>query len=385
MNANGEKGSGIAIRAPAVRPGPARGGSFRRRITVLLVIVGFVLAGLGLVVLFIPQASAAVGIGVTGGCTQTATNTNTCTITMSGSLTSGRTVLVGVSSPGLRSVSSITGGGTYSQRNTLTNTVYGAIWSTTVGGGTGGTSSVVVTMNGNGRFVAWATEYTGITFFGHTFPTNSGSTANPTISFTIHDGNNWLVAILTNTGTAPTALTGNLRDARAATGVSQGYVDNTAGTPDTSVTDAVTHAATAWTAVAIELRTSAACGHGPTFTYSSGSQVTFHPSAPLAGAATAADGQGAGTPAITATNQGPSTCNIGIARQSAAPTGVEDQFNNVNTAPGSGTNDITLSAQTVCASVADGGTCTIYLWSRVTASGSTPPNTYSNTYIVSET
>lgn len=122
------------------------------------------------------------------------------------------------------------------------------------------------------------------------------------------------------------------------------------------------------------------CTVAPTFTYSSGTQVTFNPTVPLNGAPTAAAGQGAGTPAVTVTNQGVGTCAISIKRATAAPTGIEDQWNTVNSAPASGTNSITTSYQTVCASVAQAGTCTVYMWSRVTASGSTPPATYGNTY-----
>jgi hypothetical protein len=342
-----------------------------------LMMVAFIVAA----VIEQPLASAAVGIGVTGGCTQTLTNTNTCTITMSGSLTSGRTVVVGVGTPGARTVSSITGGGTYTKRNSVVNTVDAEIWSTTVGGGTGGTSSVVVTMSGNGRFVAWATEYTGVTFFGPTFPTATGSSANPSQAYTLDDGNDWFVANFVNTGTAPTAGTGNLRDARAATGVSQGYVDNTNANP-VSVTDSVTHTATAWASVGIELVAASACSRTPTFSYASGSAVTFHPVAPWNdNHATAADGQGAGTPAMTVTNTGPGACNIGIKRNSAAPTGVEDQWNTINTAPNSGTNDVTLSNVVVCSSVAQAGTCTIYMWSRV-GTGST--GSLENTYVIQQ-
>ena len=122
------------------------------------------------------------------------------------------------------------------------------------------------------------------------------------------------------------------------------------------------------------------CTNAPTFTYSSGTQVTFNPTAPLNGAPTPAAGQGAGTPAVTVTNNGVGTCAISIKRATAAPAGVEDQWNTANSAPASGTNSITTSYQTVCASVAQAGTCTVYMWSRVTASGSTPPTTYSNTY-----
>lgn len=354
----------------------------RRMLAIVLTML--LLEGLAVVALIVQPARAAVGIGVTGGCSQTATNTNTCTITMSGALTSGRTVLVGISSPGTRTVSTVTGGGSYSQLNNLQNTVRGFLWGTTVGGGTGGTSSIVVTMSGNGRFVAWASEYTGVTFYGPTpYPTNSGSTANPTISYTLHDANDWLVSVLTNSGTAPTAGTGNFRDGRATTGVSQGYVDNTAASA-TSVTTSDTHAADTWTAVGIELVIASGCTRAPTFTYSSGTQVTFHPTAPLIGAATAADGQGAGTPAVTVTNKGPGPCAIGIKRASAAPAGVEDQWATTNSAPNSGTNDVTTSNVNVCTGVAEAAMCTVYMWSRVTSSSSTPPNSYANTYTFTE-
>lgn len=355
-----------------------------RRRLVPFVIVSTMLIVAPLILVFVLQYGvASVAIGVTGGCTQTATNTNTCTITMSGSITAGRTVLVGVGTPGARTVSSITGGGTYSKRSSIVNTVNAEMWSTTVGGATGGTSSVVVTMSGNGRFTAWASEYTGVTFFNQSGAsvTQSGSTANPSISYNTGSTSNWFVAVEVGTGTAPTSGLGNLRDARAATGVDQGYVDNTGSA---TLTLSTTHAATAWAIAGLELHATSACSENPTSTFADDSGVTFEPTSPLNGAATPAKGQSAGLPAITVTNNGPSTCSIGISRTSSAPVGVEDQWNTVNTAPSPGTHDVTTSNVVVCASIVDGATCNIYMWSRVTASGSTAPNTYVNTYVIQE-
>jgi hypothetical protein len=125
------------------------------------------------------------------------------------------------------------------------------------------------------------------------------------------------------------------------------------------------------------------CSVSPSLTYSSGAQVTFNPVGPWDdNHATAADGQGAGTPAILVTNNGPGSCDIGIKRSAASPAGVEDQWNTSNSPPTSGTNDITTSNQVVCAAVGNGATCAIYLWSRV--SNPTTPDTYNLTYIIQE-
>lgn len=352
-----------------------------------LIVSGLVVAAFLVALPLISQpAAAAVGIGVTGGCTQTATNTATCTITMSGSLTSGRTVVVGVGTPGARTVSGITGGGTYSKRSSVLNTVDAEMWSTTVGGGTGGTSSVVITMSGNGRFVAWATEYTGVLFFGPTAITNTGSTANPTVSYTLDDASDWLLAMEVGTGTAPTAGTGNLRDARATTGVDSGYVDNTAASA-TSVTASTTHSATAWAIAGLELVIASGCTRAPTVALGGGqTQIIWSPATGTEGP-DMPTGESSGTPMVTLTNKGPGSCGLGISRQSGTPpTGVEDQWSATNSAPNSGTNDITTSNAVVCAGVAEGGTCQIWLWTRFTnfqASGS-GGQIFTGTYVWTE-
>jgi len=195
----------------------------------------------------------------------------------------------------------------------------------------------------------------------------------------------------TNDATAPTQGTySTLRQAPCSTGGSSStrscsslttHVQPTAG--GNGYSDE-THAAVAWAGGVIELRNQPTCTVAPTITYASGTGVTFNPTAPLDGSPTAAQGQADGTPAMLVTNNGPGTCSISIKRASAAPAGVEDQWNTVNTPPPSGTNDVTLTYQVVCANVAQGSTCSIYMWSRVTASGSTPPGTYTNTYNIQE-
>lgn len=99
-------------------------------------------------------------------------------------------------------------------------------------------------------------EYSGVAQVTASVATATASSTNPTISFTLTAANNWLVAGLniSNNAAAPTALTGNLRKSQASsTTRNASLVDNTAASA-ISVTDAVTHANSAWGMVAIELK-----------------------------------------------------------------------------------------------------------------------------------
>ncbi|HEV2192917.1 MAG TPA: LamG-like jellyroll fold domain-containing protein [Nitrosopumilaceae archaeon] len=184
-------------------------------------------------------------------------------IAVTKTVTARNTVVVAiVETPATVAVTSITGGGTYTQQGTFTNGVTKVeLWSTTAGGATAA-SSVSVAFSGTADQVAvGVSEYSGVVALGTT-ATNSGVTANPTISKTTVDNNNWIVSGLGgssgSTETAPTALTGNLRTAVGTiignnNDVALGIVDNTAATPS-SVTTSETHAADTWAAVALELR-----------------------------------------------------------------------------------------------------------------------------------
>jgi outer membrane protein assembly factor BamB len=190
--------------------------------------------------------------------------------TVTVSLTAGDTAVVVISgySTGTLAVSTITdtASNAYSQQKTITNGAAAVfIWSTAAGA-VKTTASVTVTVTVSTATVGFigVTDYAGVAALGAT-ATNTGATANPTISLTTQEGNNWVVAgfsAVPTSSLAMTAGTGTLRLAGvgACCGVflSGALVDNTASTPS-SVTDSVTLGAFTWAAAALELR-SVVCG-----------------------------------------------------------------------------------------------------------------------------
>src|SRR2546430_1950885 len=112
-------------------------------------------------------------------------------------------------------------------------------------------------------------SYSGVYSLGNTATLATNSSTPATISVTIQDANNWAVAGFAGWGTAnpSAASTGNMREQAVANGSIGGFLtDNTSGTPNTSVANAVNLAGPEWTAMAaLELRTvqgfSAAEGH----------------------------------------------------------------------------------------------------------------------------
>lgn len=140
-----------------------------------------------------------------------------------------------------------------------------SFWRTAIGGGKSGLTTITVTLSVAERdSVVLAQEWIGALGIGvdsSALDTN----ANPTISLTTQDANNYVVAMFGARGaTLPTALTGVLDVVLASEGgspVSGGLVSNTAASAS-SVTAAETLAAATWTALALELRTVAAGGSG---------------------------------------------------------------------------------------------------------------------------
>ena len=112
-------------------------------------------------------------------------------------------------------------------------------------------------------------SYSGVYSLGNTATLATNSSTPATISVTIQDANNWVVAGFAGWGTAnpSAASTGNMREHAVANGSIGGFLtDNTSGTPNTSVANAVNLTGPEWTAMAaLELRTvqgfSAAEGH----------------------------------------------------------------------------------------------------------------------------
>ncbi len=190
--------------------------------------------------------------------------------TVTVSLTAGDTAVVVISgySTGTLAVSTITdtASNAYSPQKTITNGAAAVfIWSTAAGAvKTTGSVTVTVTVSTATIGFIGVTDYAGVAALGAT-ATNTGATANPTISLTTQEANNWVVAgfsAVPTSSLAMTAGTGTLRLAGvgACCGVflSGALVDNTAATPS-SVTDSVTLGAFTWAAAALELR-SVTCG-----------------------------------------------------------------------------------------------------------------------------
>ena len=189
---------------------------------------------------------------------QTANNSSTTnqvivTITTSAS----NIVYVATALDGTRTVSSITdtGGSAYTKHNSRSNGVYSSgIWSAY---NVAASTSVTINLSAAGNNAVVVGEYSGGAMRGATARA-SGLTADPTVSVTTIDRNNWVVASFeTSDGTAPTAKTGNLRGTSViGTAVGCALNDNTAAAPG-AVTNAVTHAASTWACCGSEVRTTA--------------------------------------------------------------------------------------------------------------------------------
>ena len=193
-----------------------------------------------------------------------ANNANSTTVVITLTTSTGNTIACAAA---IRTTTTVvasvtdTGGSTYTQAlgaNNGTNARM-EVWWTAVNASVASTS-ITVTISPTGKFAASCGEYSGIVSLG-TCASGTGSAANPTISKTTVDNDNWIFAGFShqNTGTA-TAGTGNLRATSATSGgagasnVGTAGNDNTSATP-ASVTNTVTWAAQTWVAVACEFRT----------------------------------------------------------------------------------------------------------------------------------
>lgn len=140
-------------------------------------------------------------------------------------------------------------------------------WSTTVSGGHANGSFLRANMSGVSEAAGTMIEFTGAASIGAHVSANN-TTADPTISLTTQDVNNYVAAGFAMVGgTLPTSKTGTLQRKTADSGaspVANALVSNTAASAS-SVTDAITLAAATWAAIAIELRTGGgvAAGQGP--------------------------------------------------------------------------------------------------------------------------
>ncbi len=148
---------------------------------------------------------------------------------------------------------------TYAQRAAINNGTSARVEIWSAQGTASVTATITVNLSASSKVVCAFAEYSGVAALGTT-ATSTGSTADPTISLTTQDNNNWVVGgFAHNANTNATAKTANLRATNstaggaAGTNVGGALTDQTAATPS-SVTNDVTWAAAAWAAAALELR-----------------------------------------------------------------------------------------------------------------------------------
>lgn len=204
------------------------------------------------------------------GKAQQGASTPTSPIAVTVALTAGNTGIVDVTyaGPTVGSVTSITGGGTWTQKQIQLNGIAKIErWTTGIGGvATASSISIAYTVNGSTAVQAICSDYSGVQSFGNSW-TNLGATSNPSIALNTEDAGNVVVggfgfADGTVATPVPTAGTGNLREADAVSAAgaddsAAALTDNTSATPGV-VTNSVTFAASAgtkWAALALELRT----------------------------------------------------------------------------------------------------------------------------------
>jgi hypothetical protein len=151
-------------------------------------------------------------------------------------------------------------GTVYVRRGSMFNSgVNVEIWTGQIGTLAGGTT-ITLNLTSSMAGVCAAAQYSGVgTIFSAANLATNGTTANPTLSKTTLDTNNWLVAavgVANTTAVTQTAGT-NLRENPGITNLAAGLVDKSSATA-TSVSIGATHAAANWVEVLIELRSVAA-------------------------------------------------------------------------------------------------------------------------------
>ncbi len=137
------------------------------------------------------------------------------------------------------------------------------IWSTAAGGVQSGiVNGTTITLSASSKFVACVFDYSGVVALGVT-NTSTSTAANPSLSLTTQDSNNWCAGGFSGQGTgAFTASTGTLRASAVTAGgagasnVGGALVDNTVVSPGTCTTS-VTNTDTDWALASLELRTQA--------------------------------------------------------------------------------------------------------------------------------
>jgi hypothetical protein len=193
-------------------------------------------------------------------CLQTSSSTTSQTCTLAGATTAGNTIKVGLAwKTTTASVSSVkaTGCNFFPYKNTTSNgsSESVAVW---IGQNCPSISSVTVTLSAGSVWVTTVNEYSGVVAIGQV-TSATGSSANPSVSITLQDANDWVVMESASIGSdgVPTANTGNLRSANltgsTSSDVAAGACDNTASSGSVTCADSIT--SSAWAAIGIELRT----------------------------------------------------------------------------------------------------------------------------------
>jgi hypothetical protein len=114
-------------------------------------------------------------------------------------------------------------------------------------------TSVTPKFTGGTNYNLSIEEYSGVTALGVTQAV-TGSSTSPGVTDATGDANDWLVAVTSSVGNAPTAGTGNLRSAAGSGSLAGAACDNTSATAGT-LSCTATIASGAWSAVGVELRT----------------------------------------------------------------------------------------------------------------------------------
>jgi hypothetical protein len=144
--------------------------------------------------------------------------------------------------------------------------VYGEMWvcaSTTVGLTSASTINLSWVFSSGTNWGVGYSAYSGVAAKGINSFSAPASGANPSVSLTTQDSNNWVVAAFAGSGNLGySALTGNLRESNHQ-GNDQALNDNTVAVAGACV-NAVTNADLKWAIVALELRSVVSAAAVPT-------------------------------------------------------------------------------------------------------------------------
>ncbi len=224
-------------------------------------VLGSCLLALASWLLAAPQAKASISASATAAVCSTF-NAASGTVTRTEAANNTIVIVIAIKNTGSTGSSITDTGGTsypFSQsfgKNGTNERV--EIWTSTAGGSTSSTS-VTINLASTSKFVGCVFEYSGVQALGNE-NTAQATAANPSISVTTQDSNNFCVGGFSGQGTGTfTSGTGTLRASAATSGgnastnVGGALVDNTVGSPGTCTTS-VTNADTDWALAVIELR-----------------------------------------------------------------------------------------------------------------------------------